>query len=449
MPASKTRPLTVGVDARLVSGEWGGVEQVVIGLAGAMSRFGGGFGDDERYLFLVNPGHAAWLDPYVFGPCSLLESEVNPESGATPEAGTRMESGAPSLRSAGRRSAAGMARGLVKAAIPPSTRAALRRRFAPPPGVPVSDGTIERAGVDVMHFPMQVGFLTDVPTIYAPHDLQHLHLPQFFTKAQIEERERRYRTLCDRAAVVTLMTTWGRDDIVARYGLAPEKVRVVPWAPTTEVYGKPSPDDLAAARTSLRLPDRFALYPAKAWPHKNHTRLVEALAILRRDGLDVPVILTGEQGGLEEPVLAHAESLGVGDLVRFVGFVTPGEMAALYRLAWIMVFPSLFEGWGLPIIEALAAGLPTAASNVTCLPALTAGSAVLFDPNDSVAIAEAVARVWQDEDLRARLAVDGHARAASFSWDRTARIFRACYRLVAGRDLSADDRALLDAPPLV
>ncbi|HEX7430653.1 MAG TPA: hypothetical protein VF293_00540, partial [Candidatus Limnocylindrales bacterium] len=161
-------PLRVCVDARLVSGERGGVEQVIIGLAGAFSRLNDG---DERYLFLVDPGHSAWLEPFVFGPSSLLMSSI-PSATPTDRSGLR-----------------GTVRGVAKAALPGPIRAAIRGRLTHSPTVPESDGSIERAGVDVMHFPMQVGFRTAVPTIFAPHDLQHLHLPEFFSRAEIAERE--------------------------------------------------------------------------------------------------------------------------------------------------------------------------------------------------------------------------------------------------------------------
>ena len=422
-----TAPLRVCLNARLVSGEWGGVEQVIIGLASALSHFDDG---DERYFFLVHRGHTAWLEPFMAGPCSLLISE------------------APAAVESTRKGLLVTARQLVKAALPDEIRSALRDRRARPYQLPESDGTIERAGVDVLHFPMQVGFSTVVPSIFAPHDLQHLHLPQFFSRAAIAEREARYRALCGRASIVTVMTTWGRDDILAKYGLPPEKVRVVPGAAAIEAYDNPTEREIAAARDKFELPLRFAVYPAKAWPHKNHLRLVAALRLLRERGLDVPVVLTGEQGGSQLPILAEAGKLGVADLVHFVGFVTPGELVALYRMAHMMVFPSLFEGWGLPVVEALSAGLPVACSNATCLPAVTAGAAEMFDPTDTAAIADSIARVWQDDRLRERLIEDGRARAACFSWGHTARIFRACYRMLGGRELSAEDRALLDAPPI-
>lgn len=415
------------MNARLVSGEWGGVEQVIIGLASALSRLEDG---PEEYLFLVNPEHTEWLEPYVSGPSSLLM--------AGPQA-TAPTSGR-SLNMAGRRAA--------KAAIPGPIRRAVRRRRPRTFSLPESDGTIERAGAEAMHFPMQVGFRTAIPTIYAPHDLQHLHLPEFFTREAIEEREARYRALCDMASIVTLMSTWGKDDIVAKYGLRPEKVRVVPGAAPIDAYERPMPLEIAAIRSRLRLPDAFALYPAKAWPHKNHLRLVTALRILRDRGIDVPVVLTGDQSSSKLPVVAEAEALGVADLVHFVGFVAPSEMVALYGMARMMVFPSMFEGWGLPVVEAMSVGLPVACSNVTCLPAITAGAAELFDPTDTTAIADSMARLWQNDRVRERLVVDGRARAANFSWDHSARMFRACYRMLGNRELTEEDHALLDAPPL-
>ncbi len=420
-------PLRVCIDARLVSGDRGGVEQVVIGLASGLSRLDDG---DERYLFLVDAGHTAWLEPFVFGPSSLLVSGRNAQAG-------------------GRRLGfKGALRKVVKTAIPAPIRGAIRSRLVDSGTLLWSDGTIERAGVNVLHFPMQIGFRTSVPTIFAPHDLQHLHLPQFFSRAQIAKREKTYRALCERAALVTVMSSWGRDDIVARYRLPPEKVLIVPGAPAIEAYENPTEAATSAVRDRFGLAGPFALYPAKAWPHKNHLRLVAALKVLRQRGIEVPVVLTGAQRGLEIPVLAEAEALSVQDLVRFVGYVTPDELSALYRMARLMVFPTLFEGWGLPVVEAMLAGVPVVCSNVTCLPDVTAGAAELFDPLDEAAMADSIARVWQDDRLREDLISAGHARAARFSWGRSARMFRAAYRKLGGRELTAEDRALLDSPPV-
>lgn len=418
-----SRPLRVAIDARLVSGERGGVEQVVIGLASAFSRLADG---DEQFLFLVDRGHSAWLEPFLSGPASLLTSQA--------------PSGARSRNKV---------RDLAKLAIPPTVRGAIRRRRAFDATIPSSDGTIERAGVEVMHFPMQVGFRTNVPVLYTPHDLQHLHLSQFFDRREIVRRETTYRALCQMAAIVVTLSSWAGNDVRTTYGLPADKMLVVPAAPAIDAYARPGPSDLAAARRRFQLPDGYALYPAKAWPHKNHLRLVDAVSRLRDQGLEVPIVLTGSQGGLEGPVLARARELAVEDLMHFVGFVSPAELVCLYRLARILIFPSLFEGWGLPVLEAMAADLPVACSNVTCLPALTAGAAELFDPWRPEAIGDAIARLWCDPALRNELVERGSRRVRLFTWDRAARTYRASYRKLSGRPLSDEDAALLAAPPLV
>lgn len=416
--------MRVCVDARLVSGERGGVEQVIIGLADGLSRLTDA---SDEYLFLVDRGHTDWLTPYVGGPCRLLES---------------YDSRRPSL--------GGVWLGRGRRVI-----GKVRRRLGAPSAgrriaLPPVDRAVEDAGVDVMHFTMQVGFRTSIPSIFQPQDLQHVHLPEFFSPETLAERNVIYRALSDQAAMVVVNSRWGKRDLIDSFGLPDDKVRIIPYAPVIQAYALPSQADLAETRTRLGLPESFALYPAKAWPHKNHLRLLEALRILRvESGLAIPIVLTGHQGGFELPVLEEAARLGLADQVIFTGFVDPMELRSLYRLARLLVFPSLFEGWGMPILEAFAAELPVACSTVTCLPDLTGGAARLFDPRDPVEIAAAICDLWTDESMRTDLARRGLARASLFSWERTARMFRAQYRLLAGRGLTSEDREILGAEALV
>jgi glycosyltransferase involved in cell wall biosynthesis len=297
---------------------------------------------------------------------------------------------------------------------------------------------------------MQVGFRTSIPSIFQPQDLQHVHLPEFFSPETLAERNVIYRALADQAAMVVVNSRWGKRDLMDSFGLPDDKVRIIPYAPVIQAYAQPSAADIAETRTRLGLPETFALYPAKAWPHKNHLRLLEALRILRdKSGLVVPIVFTGHQGGFDIPVLEEAARLGVAEQVIFAGFVDPMELRSLYRLARLLVFPSLFEGWGMPILEAFAAELPVACSTVTCLPDVTGGAARLFDPRDPAEIAAAIGDLWTDESLRTDLAHRGLARASLFSWERTARMFRAQYRLLADRALTEEDRELIGAEPLV
>ncbi|MGA8217267.1 MAG: glycosyltransferase family 1 protein, partial [Solirubrobacterales bacterium] len=187
---------------------------------------------------------------------------------------------------------------------------------------------------------------------------------------------------------------------------------------------------------------------AKPWPHKNHERLLEALAAIReRTGDVIPLVCSGARAGDFDRVRDRARELGLESMMHFPGFVSPKELRGLYELATALVFPSRFEGWGLPVCEAFSAGLPVAASSATGLPDLVGDAGLIFDPESADEIAAAVQRIWTDEELRRSLAERGRERDELFSWDHTARLFRAHYRRIAGRSLAEEDRILLAAPP--
>ncbi|HEY6638987.1 MAG TPA: glycosyltransferase family 1 protein [Solirubrobacterales bacterium] len=406
-------PLRVCIDARLGTGVFGGVEQVLIGVAAGLSALSDG---DEEYLFLTHPEQDAWLRPYLKGPCRAIHPRL----------------GYP------RRRARAIRQGLLERLPRIGSRFFVRR----------SDGTVEASGAAVIHFPFQDAFLTDVPSLYQPHDLQHVHLPELFSPWVRARRDVVYRTHCARAAMVVSMTSWGKRDLEQHFGLAEEKVAVVPGASVLREYPTPTERDLEALRSRLDLPGRFLLYPAQTWPHKNHRRLFEALAALRRErGMEIPLACPGkrEQGFGEIDGLAR--ELGLASLVRFPGFVSPLELRGLYELASGLVFPSLFEGWGLPICEAFDAGLPVASSNATGLPNVVGDAGLLFDPTDIEEMAEQIARLWDEKQLRESLRERGAKRSERFSFERTARLFRAHYRRIGGRMLSEEDRILLAAPP--
>jgi glycosyltransferase involved in cell wall biosynthesis len=405
--------MRVCIDARLGTGMFGGVEQVVIGIAAGLSGLEGA---DEEYLFLTHAGEDEWLRPYLGGSCRVLHTR--------------------------RRRPNRRARAVTRASL--ERLPAIGTRFSVRP----SDGTVERNGIDVMHFPFQDAFLTEVPSLYQPHDLQHLHLPGLFSRWERERREVIYRAHCAAAATVVSMTSWGRGDLISQYGLPPEKVAVVPGGSVLWEYPEPTPADLDALRSRLSLPPEFLLYPAQTWPHKNHERLLEALARLRdRDELPVPLVCPGSDRGRSWHARERAAELGLDGATWFPGFVSPLQLRGLFRLATGLVFPSRFEGWGLPVCEAFSEGLPVASSTATSLPDLVGDAGILFDPDDTEEIAAAVKRLWTDPGLRATLSERGRKRGEQFSFDAAARLFRAHYRRIGGRPQSEQDRILLQEPP--
>jgi glycosyltransferase involved in cell wall biosynthesis len=409
--------------ARERSGLSGGVEQVVAGLAHGLSSLADG---DEKFYFWSILGDDEWLRNFVGGPCEILPT---PEDDA--------DSVLRSLVRAVPFSAA------ISRSLPP-IRGLRRRR----PGY--SDGTPERVGADLVHFTTQWGFLTDLPSVYQPHDLLHVHLPKLLSARECEFRETSYRLHCERARFVVAMTSWGKNDLVQHLGLPPEKVRVIPWAPAPFTLTRVGEEDLDRVDRKFSLPSRFILYPAQTWPHKNHLILLEALSILRnKRKLVVPLVCCGTRNGHFPRIEARASKLGLNDQVRFLDFISAPDLRSLYKRANALVFPTLFEGWGMPICEAFSAGLPVACSRVTSLPDLVNDAACLFEPNDPEDVARAIELLWENDDLRDTLIRRGTQRVAQFNWKRTAERIRVLYRLAGNEALTPEDEVLLNEPILV
>jgi glycosyltransferase involved in cell wall biosynthesis len=195
-----------------------------------------------------------------------------------------------------------------------------------------------------------------------------------------------------------------------------------------------------------RLPDLYVLYPAQTWPHKNHLGLIDGLHELRARGVKVPLVCTGQTNEFQGRIMQRVREFDMDDQVVWLGFVAAQALPAIYRRATAVVIPTKFEAASGPLWEAFEAGVPAACSNVTSLPEQAGDAALIFDPDRPSEIAGAVARLWTDADLRATLAARGRRRVESLSWERTARIFRAHYRRLAGRTLDDADRDLLRQP---
>ncbi len=415
------KPLRICLDARLPDATIGGGAKVVIGLATGFSKLTDG---DEEYHFHTLADANDWISPYLKGPCRLFSGPSAPKN---------------ILRKRLAR-ITWLKRGWHWASYP-----VMRLGFKPP----VSDGKVEDAGFDLIHFTQQHAFLTSLPNIYQPHDLQHLHYPQIFSARERWRRAVLYRAFCQQAQMVVAMSQWGKQDLINHLRLPAEKIQVVPWGAWTDAPA-PSPADLQRTQNKFQLPESFIFLPGQTWVHKNHIAVVQALKLLKETrGLKIPFVCSGQMNESFPKLQDSIQKLGMSDQVKFVGFVTELELESLYRLARALVFPTKFEGWGLPIMEAFHAGLPVICSDVTCLPAQAGDAALLCGPDDISKLSEHIFRVWTDATLRQDLIARGHDRVSQFSWDRTARIFRAHYRRLAQRHLSAEDQSLLTAPPLV
>ena len=276
-------------------------------------------------------------------------------------------------------------------------------------GASMRPGALARrlTGADVVHYPLTVPVPpVERPTIMTLLDVQHLDLPELLPRGEHLFRRLAYDRGARRASRVVVISEWTRGRVIERLGLEPDRVHAIHLAVDHDRFS-PAPG-------VTREP--FLLYPARPWPHKNHERLYEAFARLRDGRPELRLVLTG---------VGHDQS-GLPPGVETRGGVDPAELVALYRRAAAVVFPSLYEGFGLPPLEALACGCPVASSHAGSLPEVLGDAAVLFDPEDPDAIAAGVSEALARAD---ELSVRGPERAAAFTWEATARAHDEVYAL--------------------
>ena len=259
-----------------------------------------------------------------------------------------------------------------------------------------------------------------VPAVVTLHDLQYLAYPAYFSTAK-----RRYLGLTQgrslkRAEVVTAVSEFTRTQAIDAFDLDPAKVVVVP--PLIRPMPAVSKARRAQLLGELGVRGRYILYPAATYPHKNHTVLLDAFAQVVKSH-DVSLVLTGAVGAgawgsahsTRADVADQVARLGIDERVRMLGYVTSEQLAALYDGAALLAFPSRFEGFGIPVIEAMAAGCPVIAANTTALPSLTGDAGVLLDPDDVHAWASAISDILGDDAERQRLSDAGRARAVTLA----------------------------------
>jgi glycosyltransferase involved in cell wall biosynthesis len=269
----------------------------------------------------------------------------------------------------------------------------------------------EMAGAAIVHFP----FTVPVPRpakgqafVQTLLDVQHLDLPQLFSRSELAYRHHFYDGAARRADAVITISEFAKQRMVELLGLSPGKIHVAHLAVDPNEF---------ISHSGPR--ENFVLYPARRWPHKNHARLIEAMATVRKHIPDMRLVLTG--GGLD----------GLGALPGWVdrkGLVSYDELKTLYRSAAVLAFPSLYEGFGLPPLEAMASGCPVAASNAGSIPEVCGDAAVLFDALDPGSIASGILEAI---DRHVELASEGARQVQNFTWERCRDVHLAVYRSVA------------------
>lgn len=422
-------PLTVAINAQVNPANAGGVESALQGLITYLSELP----LEERYLLLSTVKYAPSLEKLAAGKLQVVPWPF-PQKAYAP------------YRSMTRRWSRWQTRA---GALGPGVDALhwswwhVRRAMARNPNARQSDQFLKSRGVSVVHFAYGVRFGTTLPFLYEPWDLQHRHYPEFFKPGEWEWRDQLYREGCEQAALVVTATRWTKRDIMEQYGIPSERIAVIPRGPWVTPT-MPSPRDVERVKKQYGLPARFAFYPAMSFPHKNHLRLFEALAILRdRHDVTLPLVCTGRQYEPYWPeITAGVERFKLQGQVFLLESVPADTLAAIFKSASLLVFPSLFEGLGLPVIEALEYELPVVSSRATCLTEVAGEAALYFDGTNVESMVETLLSVERQPERLKETRQAAGAALARFSWPKAAQTFVACYRAVGGAPLSTEQQAL-------
>jgi len=276
---------------------------------------------------------------------------------------------------------------------------------------------------DVLFVPAHVLPLVHPPrSVVTIHDLGYLHFPRAHRLL-----DRLYLDLSTRfnaraAAHIIADSQATKRDLVERYGVEPSKISVIYPGYDEEAF-QPlrEREAIEAVKTRYGIAGDYILFVGTIQPRKNLVRLMEAFSLLKRQAADLQLVIAGKKGWLYEAIFRRVEELGLEGQVVFTGYVADEDLPALFSGARLFVFPSLYEGFGLPVLEAMACGVPVVCSNASSLPEVADDAALLFDPLDVVGMAAAMERVLGDERLRAKLVERGLKRARGFSWEKCAR----------------------------
>jgi len=269
---------------------------------------------------------------------------------------------------------------------------------------------------------------TNKPFAYTLHDLQELHFPKNFSPRQRLWRRQLHVALLRRAGRVICESTYVKSDIMTAFGVPDERIAVIPAPPQQQFQSALSERQIRAIRDRLRLPDKFIVYPAHYWRHKNHIRLFEALRMVADEEPELKLVLTGNAAPVsgsnvlrqpnrinESEVVGAVDRLQLNNRVYHLGFVDREELQAIYQLAVALVMPSLFESISIPIYEAFQAGTPVAASNILAIPEQVGDGGLLFDPNSAQSIKSAILEIIKDPAAAQARAARARERMAAMT----------------------------------
>jgi glycosyltransferase involved in cell wall biosynthesis len=293
---------------------------------------------------------------------------------------------------------------------------------------------LRRLRIDVLHSPHHHTPLAaiGVRRVVTFHDVTFLLLPERYPLVRRLYMEGVTRAAARVARAVITPSRTVQDEVVRGLGVPRERVVAIYEAAGPQ-YAPLEEDSVGRVRWKHRLPNEYILSVGSLEPGKNRPRLLHAYASLRAQGIECPLVIAGQPAWHYEAEYDLVRALGLTEHVRFLGYVPDDDLPALYSGATVFAFPSLYEGFGLPVLEAMACGAPVVCSSVSATAEVAGDAAILVDPHDTGAIGEALGRALTDGPLRADLRARGLDRAREFSWERAARDTLSVYQIVAAQ----------------
>ena len=295
---------------------------------------------------------------------------------------------------------------------------------------------LRRHPVDVLHVQYTAPPFAPCPVVVTIHDLSFEHLPETFNRRSVAQLRFTVRRTVRKAARILTSSEFSRRDIVGTYAINPDRIAVTALAAPTHFAPVKNETELKKIRESYGIERDYILSLGSIQPRKNLVRLIDAylcLRRIRRESKLPQLVLAGKRGWLDNETFRAAHREGSDRDILFTGYVPGPDLPALYSGAIFFVYPSYFEGFGLPVVEAMQCGVPVIAGNQTSLPEVVGEAGLLFDPFDTKALSDAITRLIDDSELRQALRAKGLARAKNFNWKTTARLTLCAYRRAAKR----------------
>ena len=279
-----------------------------------------------------------------------------------------------------------------------------------------------RLGIEVLHHGVgTTPYLKTLPTVVTIHDIQYHHFPSNFVKLKRLWLQRNVPHSVRRSDVISVPSQWVKQDIVKSLGGDPDAIVVVPFG-SEHLFDDPAFED--EVRSRYRLDRPYLYFPGRTYPHKNHRFLLEAFAPL---GGEAELVMTGAPWFRDGEIIAAARSLGITGSVRHLGSVPRRDVAGLLAGAQALVYPTRFEGFGAPALEAMSLGCPVIVSNATAVPEVVGDAGILLDPDDLQGWREMMSKVLADGQLRLELSSRGSERSRMFTWEKAAKYQIAAY----------------------